>query len=58
MPIPPYMWFKDDGGADIKGSVNVKDREGSIEIIGLSRGLNLSVDNVNGKITGTPQHSS
>lgn len=58
MPIPPYMWFKDDGGADIKGSVNVKDREGSIEIIGLSRGLNLPVDNVNGKITGTPQHSS
>ena len=52
------MWFKDDGGADIKGSVNVKDREGSIEIIGLSRGLNLPVDNVNGKITGTPQHSS
>ncbi|GBU13233.1 hypothetical protein AwEntero_18340 [Enterobacterales bacterium] len=30
MPIPPYMWLKDDGGADIKGSVDVKDREGSI----------------------------
>ncbi|MGR5931858.1 type VI secretion system tube protein TssD [Enterobacter asburiae] len=32
MPIPPYMWLKDDGGADIKGSVDVQDREGSIEI--------------------------
>ncbi len=29
MPIPPYLWLKDDGGADIKGSVDVKDREGS-----------------------------
>lgn len=58
MPIPPYMWLKDDGGADIKGSVDVKDREGSIEIIGLSHGINLPVDNANGKITGTRQHSS
>lgn len=44
MPIPPYMWLKDDGGAHIKGSVDVQDREGSIEIIGLSHGLNLPVD--------------
>lgn len=58
MPIPPYMWLKDDGGADIKGSVDVQDREGSIEIIGLSHGLNLPVDSANGKITGTRQHSS
>jgi len=35
------MWLKDDGGADIKGSVDVKDREGSIEVIGMSHGLNL-----------------
>ncbi len=29
MPIAANMWLKDDGGADIKGSVDVKDREGS-----------------------------
>ena len=58
MPIPPYMWLKDDGGSDIKGSVDVQDREGSIEIIGLSHGVNLPVDSANGKITGTRQHSS
>ncbi len=58
MPIPPYMWLKDDGGADIKGSVDVQDREGSIEIIGLSHGVNLPVDSANGKVTGTRQHSS
>lgn len=58
MPVPAYLWLKDDGGADIKGSVDVKDREGSIEIIGFSHGLNLPVDSVNGKITGTRSHSA
>jgi len=58
MPTPPYIWLKDDGGADIKGSVDIQDRDGSIEIIGLSHGINLPVDNANGKITGTRQHSS
>lgn len=58
MPIPAYMWLKDDGGADIKGSVDVQDRNGSIEIIGLSHGLSLPVDPANGKITGPRQHSS
>lgn len=57
MPIPPYLWLKDDGGADIKGSVDVKDREGSIELIGFSHGLNLPVDSLNGKVTGTRLHS-
>ncbi len=57
MPIPPYMWLKDDDGADIKGSVDVQDRDGSIEIIGLSHGINLAADSANGKITGTRQHS-
>lgn len=58
MPIPANMWLKDDGGADIKGSVDVKDREGSIEIIGLTHGLSLPVDTASGKITGPRQHSA
>ncbi|HHQ6236914.1 TPA: Hcp family type VI secretion system effector [Klebsiella pneumoniae] len=58
MPIPANMWLKDDGGADIKGSVDVKDREGSIEIIGLSHGLSLPIDTASGKITGSRQHSA
>ncbi|HHQ8350569.1 TPA: type VI secretion system tube protein Hcp, partial [Salmonella enterica subsp. diarizonae] len=24
MAIPVYLWLKDDGGADIKGSVDVR----------------------------------
>lgn len=57
MPIPAYMWLKDDGGADIKGSVDVQAREGSIEIVGFSHGLNIPVDSSNGKITGKRSHS-
>ena len=35
MAIPAYLWLKDDGGADIKGSVDVQGREGSIEVVAL-----------------------
>jgi type VI secretion system secreted protein Hcp len=57
MPIPAYMWLVDDGGALIKGSVDVQDRERSIEVVGFSHGLNLPVDSANGKVTGTRSHS-
>lgn len=32
MAIPVYLWLEDDGGAPIKGSVDVNGREGSIEV--------------------------
>lgn len=57
MAIPAYMWLTDDGGSDIKGSSTVHGREGSIEVIGFSHGLNLPVDSQSGKITGTRVHS-
>jgi type VI secretion system secreted protein Hcp len=57
MAIPAYMWLKDDGDADIKGSATVHGREGSIEVIGFSHGLNLPVDGASGKITGPRMHS-
>ncbi|HEX3379444.1 MAG TPA: type VI secretion system tube protein TssD [Paraburkholderia sp.] len=57
MPIPAYMWLKDDGGADIKGSVTVQGREASIEVIGFGHGLNLPVDNKTGQIAGPRTHS-
>ncbi|MCS2152233.1 Hcp family type VI secretion system effector [Scandinavium goeteborgense] len=58
MAIPAYLWLKDDGGADIKGSVEVWGRESSIEIHGFGHGLHLPTDNNTGKITGTRVHSS
>ncbi len=53
MAIPAYLWLKDDGSADIKGSVDVRDREGSIEITGFSHNLSIPTDGMTGKLTGT-----
>lgn len=58
MAIPAYLWLKDDGGADIKGSVDVQDRDGSIEITGFSHNLSIPTDVMTGKITGTRKHSA
>ena len=53
MAIPAYLWLKDDGGHPIKGSVDVQNREGSIEILSFSHGLLVPTDNNTGKITGS-----
>lgn len=58
MAIPAYLWLKDDGGTDLKGSVDVEYREGSIEVLGFGHGLHLPTDSANGKITGTRVHSA
>lgn len=58
MAISAYLWLKDDGGADIRGSVDVAGREGSIEILGLNHGVTLPTDNATGKPTSTREHSS
>ncbi len=58
MAIPAYLWLKDDGGAHIKGSVDVQDRDGSIEVNGFSHNLRIPTDGMTGKITGTRQHSA
>ena len=57
MAIPVYLWLYNDEGKQLKGSVDVDRREGSIEITGLSHGVEISTDNYSGKITATRQHS-
>ncbi|MGS4821970.1 Hcp family type VI secretion system effector [Raoultella terrigena] len=57
MAIPAYLWLKDDGGALIKGSVDVLNRESSIEIKGFHHNLMIPTDNATGKVTGTRMHS-
>jgi type VI secretion system secreted protein Hcp len=54
MAIPVYLWLKDDGGADIKGSVDVKDREGSIEVVAQEHNLYIPTDNNTGKPSISP----
>jgi type VI secretion system secreted protein Hcp len=58
MAIPAYLWLKDDGGALIKGGVDVNKREGSIEVVGFTHNLNIPTDNATGKLTGTRQHAA
>lgn len=58
MAIPAYLWLKDDGGALIKGSVDVRHREQSIEIISFSHNLYIPTDSNTGKLTGTRVHSA
>jgi len=58
MAIPAYLWLKDDGGTHIQGSVDVQDRDGSIEINGFSHNLSIPTDGMTGKITGTRRHSA
>jgi type VI secretion system secreted protein Hcp len=57
LAIPVYLWLKDDGGADIKGSVDVQDREGSIEVVAQEHNLYIPTDNNTGKLTGTRIHT-
>jgi type VI secretion system secreted protein Hcp len=57
MAIPAYLWLKDDGGALIKGGVDVQDREFSIEVRGFMHNLMIPTDNMTGKPTGPRQHS-
>ena len=57
MAIPAYMWIKDDGGADIKGSVTVQGREGSVEVVALDHSVSIPTDSNTGKLTGTRIHT-
>ncbi|MFJ4431052.1 Hcp family type VI secretion system effector [Pseudomonas sp. NPDC089395] len=57
MAIPVYLWLKDDGGAELKGSVNVSGREGTIEVVAQDHSLYAPTDNNTGKLTGTRIHT-
>ena len=49
MAIPVYLWLKNDGGADIKGSVTVQGREGSIEVVAHNHSVYIASDDNTGK---------
>lgn len=56
MAIPVYLWLKDDEGNLVKGSVDMRGREGSIEIVELMHGVELPTDNLTGKIINKRLH--
>lgn len=57
MAVPVHLFLKDDGGARIRGSSDVEDREVSIELRSLQHNLMIPTDPMTGKVTGTRQHS-
>jgi len=57
MPTPAYVWFKDDQGSDIKGSVQIAGREGSCEVMEFAHDLHIPTDPHNGRLTGVRMHS-
>lgn len=56
MAIPAYVWLKDDGGAEIKGSVTVEGREGSVEVVQFDHAVRTPTDANTGKLTGVRIH--
>ncbi len=58
MPIPAYMWLKDENGAEIKGSVDVAGREGSIEVLEFHHEVRIPTDADTGRLTGTRKHEA
>lgn len=57
MAIPVYLWLTDHTGNQVKGSVDIQGREGSIEIIEFMHSVDLPTDHLTGKITGKRIHS-
>ena len=58
MAIPAYLWLRDDGSSLIKGSVDVHNREGSIEVTSFSHNLYIPIDGNIGKLTGPRVHGA
>jgi len=52
------MWIKDDQGNDIRGSVMVQGREGSVEVLAFDHQLRIPTDHDTGMLTGTRKHDS
>ena len=58
MPIPAYMWFKDDAGNAVEGSVDVAGREKSVEVLAFDHEVRIPTDPDSGKLTGTRKHEA
>ena len=57
MAIPVYLWLQKEAGDDIRGSVTVHEREGSVELLSLDHKVSMPADMNTGKLTGTRVHA-
>lgn len=58
MAISVYLWLYEDDGKRLKGGVDVRGREGSIELVGMQHDIFIPTDNMSGVATGTRQHEA
>lgn len=58
MAIPVYLFLTDDAGNIVKGGVDIRGREKSIEVLGLHHGVFLPTDDLTGEISGMRNHLS
>ncbi|CAB3746019.1 type VI secretion system tube protein TssD [Paraburkholderia solisilvae] len=58
MGTPLHLWLTDDGDTPIRGGSEVSGREGSIEVLSLTHGVDAPVDHHTGKLMGTHSHRS
>jgi type VI secretion system secreted protein Hcp len=56
MGTPLHLWLTDDDDTPLRGGSNVVGREGSIEILSLTHGLDAPVDPHSGKLMGRHSH--
>lgn len=57
MATPIHLWLTDDGGANVKGSSTVIEREGSIEVVSQDHEVSVPTDDNTGKLTGARVHA-
>jgi len=50
--------MKDETGADVKGSVEVADRQGSVEILAFDHEVRIPTDDDTGALAGTRKHGA
>ncbi len=56
MPTPAYLNIKAEKSGDIKGSVKVKGREDSIEVLAFSHEIQMPTDPQTGRLAGVRRH--
>jgi type VI secretion system secreted protein Hcp len=56
MGTPLHLWLTDDGNTPIRGGSEVLGREGSIEVLSVTHGIDAPVDHHTGRLMGMHSH--
>ncbi|CAB3755653.1 type VI secretion system tube protein TssD [Paraburkholderia solisilvae] len=56
MGTPLHLWLTDEGDAPLRGGSEVLGREGSIEVLSVTHGIDAPVDHHTGRLMGLHSH--